>query len=101
VEKKREVLRVLSREKKIHLQERIYNDHVRLSSPEPWLVGSTKACSGPGADIVMESISLRNSHGVIVVSLRACKWGSVAADEVAVSIAASSAFQIRAEAEAI
>jgi hypothetical protein len=38
---------------------------------------------------------------VIVVFSLACKWGSVAADEVAVSISASSAFQIRAEAEAI
>jgi hypothetical protein len=36
----------------------------------------------------------------VVFSL-ACKRGSVAADEVAVSIAANSAFQIRAEAEAI
>jgi hypothetical protein len=38
---------------------------------------------------------------VIVVFSWACKWGSVAADEVAVSIVASSAFQIRAGAEAI
>src|SRR5438045_3251153 len=34
-----------------------YNDHVRLLSPESWLVSTTKAYSGVGADIVMESIS--------------------------------------------
>src|SRR5215469_15896423 len=40
-----------------------YNVHVRLLSPEPWLVGTTKAYSGVGADIVMESISrLSNGH---------------------------------------
>src|SRR5947208_6869209 len=32
-----------------------YNDHVRLLSPEPWLVSATKVYSGMGADIVMES----------------------------------------------
>jgi len=32
-----------------------YNDHVRLLSPEPWLVCATKVYSGVGADIVMES----------------------------------------------
>src|SRR5712691_1885795 len=32
-----------------------YNDHVRLLSPEPWLVSATKGYSGMGADIVMES----------------------------------------------
>src|SRR5229473_8605140 len=31
---------------------------VRLLSPGPWLVGTTKAYSGIGADIVMESITL-------------------------------------------
>src|SRR6266404_3649309 len=31
---------------------------VRLLSPGPWLVGTTKAYSGIGADIVMESIAL-------------------------------------------
>jgi hypothetical protein len=31
---------------------------VRLLSPGPWLVGTTKAYSGVGADIVMESITL-------------------------------------------
>jgi hypothetical protein len=36
-----------------------YNDHVRLLSPEPWLVGTTKDYSGLGADIVMESITLK------------------------------------------
>jgi len=30
---------------------------VRLLSPGPWLVGTTKAYSGIGADIVMESIT--------------------------------------------
>ena len=30
---------------------------VRLLSPGPWLVGTTKVSSGVGADIVMESIS--------------------------------------------
>ena len=35
-----------------------YNDQVRLLSPEPWLVRTTKVYSGVGADIVMESISL-------------------------------------------
>src|SRR5512144_644 len=34
-----------------------YNQHVRLLSPEPWLVSTTKAYSGLGADIVMESIA--------------------------------------------
>jgi hypothetical protein len=31
---------------------------VRLLSPGPWLVGTTKAYSGVGADIVIESIAL-------------------------------------------
>jgi len=31
---------------------------VRLLSSGPWLVGTSKAYSGVGADIVMESISL-------------------------------------------
>src|SRR5207245_2714823 len=30
-----------------------YNDHVRLLSPEPWLVSATKVYSGVGADIVI------------------------------------------------
>ena len=37
---------------------RSYNQHVRLLSPEPWLVGTTKAYSEVGTDIVMESITL-------------------------------------------
>jgi hypothetical protein len=37
-----------------------YNHHVRLLSPKPWLVGTTQAYSGVGADIVMESISLKS-----------------------------------------
>ena len=36
-----------------------YNHHVRLLSPGPWLVGTTKVYSGQGADIVMESITLK------------------------------------------
>src|SRR5438445_5045369 len=36
-----------------------YNDHVRLLSPEPWLVSATKVYSGMGADIVMESLHSR------------------------------------------
>jgi len=37
-----------------------YNPHVRLLSPELlWLVGTTEVCSGPGADIVIESITLK------------------------------------------
>jgi hypothetical protein len=32
---------------------------VRLLSPGPWLVGTTKVYSGVGADIVMESITLK------------------------------------------
>jgi hypothetical protein len=35
-----------------------YNPHVRLLSPGPWLVGTTKVYPGVGADIVMESITL-------------------------------------------
>src|SRR6266436_6532668 len=35
-----------------------YNDHVRLLSPGPWLVGTTRVYPGVGADIVMESITL-------------------------------------------
>ncbi len=31
---------------------------VRLLSPRPWLVGTTKVYAGVGADIVMESITL-------------------------------------------
>src|ERR1017187_10822899 len=39
-----------------------YNPHVRLLSPGPWLVGTSKVYPGAGADIVMESISLINSQ---------------------------------------
>jgi len=35
---------------------------VRLLSPGPWLVGTTKVYPGVGADIVMESISLKIPH---------------------------------------
>jgi len=34
-----------------------YNRRVRLLSPGPWLVGTTKVYPGVGADIVMESIT--------------------------------------------
>ena len=54
---KREVLRHLSREKKVELQERIYNDHRSAPfSRALWLVCTTKVYSGLGADIVMESL---------------------------------------------
>ena len=36
-----------------------HNDHLRLFSPEPWLVRTTKVYSRLGADIVMESFTLR------------------------------------------
>src|SRR5215469_9805715 len=45
-----------------------YNQHVRLLSPEPWLVGTTKDYSGVGADIVMESISLTTRGSVLTLS---------------------------------
>jgi len=41
-----------------------YNDHVRLLSPGPWLVGTTKVYPGVGADIVMESITPTTGLGV-------------------------------------
>jgi hypothetical protein len=42
-----------------------YNDHLRLLSPGPWLVCTTKAYSGVGADFVMESIAPgHNNHGM-------------------------------------
>src|SRR5258708_18267224 len=40
-----------------------YNQHVRLLSPEPWLVGTTKVYSGLGADIVMESLRSLTPRG--------------------------------------
>src|SRR5262249_51508779 len=43
-----------------------YNDHVRLLPPEPWLVCTTKAYSGLGADIVMESISLKSPNRRVI-----------------------------------
>jgi hypothetical protein len=61
---KKERFSCTSPEKKIEIQERIYNQHVRLLSPEPWLVGTTKVYSGLGADIVMESLRSKplNEH---------------------------------------
>src|SRR5207245_9266621 len=48
-----------------------YNDHVRLLSPEPWLVSATKVYSGVGADIVMESLhSEPGEHKCLVRSSR-------------------------------
>src|SRR5947199_7074943 len=48
-----------------------YNDHVRLLSPEPWLVSATKVYSGMGADIVMESLhSEPGEHKCLVRSSR-------------------------------
>jgi len=42
---------------------------VRLLSPGPWLVGTTKVYSGVGADIVMESITLTDlGTGVLSVN---------------------------------
>jgi hypothetical protein len=42
-----------------------YNQHVRLLSPEPWLVGTIKVYPGLGADIVMESFhSMPNGQNV-------------------------------------
>ncbi len=41
---------------------------VRLLSPGPWLVGTTKVYSGVGADIVMESITLKFRFGYRSVS---------------------------------
>jgi hypothetical protein len=42
---------------------------VRLLSPGPWLVATTKVYSGVGADIVMESISLIDPReGVLSVN---------------------------------
>jgi hypothetical protein len=45
---------------------------VRLLSPGPWLVGTTKAYSGVGADIVMESITLIKQVGYFSMSADAC-----------------------------
>jgi hypothetical protein len=44
---------------------------VRLLSPGPWLVGTTKVYSGVGADIVMESITPRTSQLVETPSVGA------------------------------
>jgi hypothetical protein len=41
---------------------RDYNQHVRLLSPEPWLVGTTKVYSGLGADIVYGIITLTSER---------------------------------------
>jgi hypothetical protein len=39
-----------------------YNQHVRLLSPEPWLVGTSYVFSGLGADFVYGIISLIDSE---------------------------------------
>ena len=47
------------REKKIELQERIYNDHVRLLSPEPfWLAFAPPTLLGPRS---------RHCYGIITL----------------------------------
>src|ERR1022692_3625855 len=48
-----------------------YNPHVRLLSPGPWLVGTSKVYPGAGADIVMESITLK-MPGTGILSVTAC-----------------------------
>ena len=58
-EKERGFSAPLLERKHFDLKERIYNDHLRLLSPEPlWLVQHHQLYSGIGADIVMESITL-------------------------------------------
>jgi hypothetical protein len=46
---------------------------VRLLSPGPWLVGTTKVYPGVGADIVMESITLINKTASGIVTLDGAK----------------------------
>src|SRR6202165_6285942 len=46
-----------------------YNPHVRLLSPGPWLVGTTKVYPGVGADIVMESIALTDHQSKRAIGL--------------------------------
>src|SRR5215510_14076192 len=46
-----------------------YNQHVRLLSLGPWLVGTTKVYSGMGADIVMESLRSLTSLVALLVAL--------------------------------
>jgi len=43
---------------------------VRLLSPGPWLVRSTKVYPGVGADIVMESITLIDLARLIRISMK-------------------------------
>ena len=43
---------------------------VRLLSPGPWLVGTTKVYSGVGADIVMESITLTTPTVGVIGAIR-------------------------------
>jgi hypothetical protein len=45
-----------------------YNPHVRLLSPGPWPVGTTKVYPGVGADIVMESLTLDNFLGMLLLA---------------------------------
>jgi hypothetical protein len=50
---------------------------VRLLSPGPWLLGTTKVYPGVGADIVMESITLVYLNQVGILSfVWARPWGS-------------------------
>src|SRR6266852_315784 len=53
---------------------------VRLLSPGPWLVGTTKVYSGVGADIVMESITLTTDHSVPLGQSGSSQWCLVAGD---------------------
>jgi len=45
---------------------------VRLLSPGPWLVRSTKVYPGVGADIVMESITLTTPASARLCAVGAC-----------------------------
>jgi hypothetical protein len=60
-DKKREVLLHLSREKKIEIQERIYNQHVRLLSSEPFGGLRFQSLLGPGS---------RHCYGIITLTGR-------------------------------
>jgi hypothetical protein len=52
---------------------------VRLLSPGPWLVATTKVYSGVGADIVMESITLRAGFVAYAVNhlLKPEEWTAI------------------------
>jgi hypothetical protein len=80
IHKKREVLLHLSREKKIELQERIYNQHVRLLSSEPFGCLRFQKYSGLGAGIVMESLHsepCQNANCLLLFELASMVWGAM------------------------